>query len=830
VENAIGITRVRIEPYLIAPESKPETRLTVGQDITSDLTGIYSVNLADTGDQIWVAEYDLTRRFRTRGIKQADNTYRLDFNHRLRFPRGSGSRRSALDRRTVGTIQFEGDHSFSESTLNDKFKLRSGQRYDFFKAQKGLDKVRGLFDDQDLLEARVRLRRSESEGAVDLRVKIESGPVVTLQFKGDEVSSSTQDRVRQLWSQGVSDTQRRRESVREIRRSLFEKGFLTGQVDCRISIADGGKQVTFEVTKGSEISQTKLFFEGSEAFESGWLETQLKEADLLLALFLDPAEATNFLHGLYRRKGFLNARVQAPVIRFDEAASEARVTLSIEEGPVYKIGAIAFSGNRVFGDEELQEAVGVTTEDIYYPGLLGEMVVRLEDFYLSKGYNRSEITEMAQPAQDNRIDLVFQIEENIQDIVEEIEISGNDRVGAGFIQRQIGIEVGEVLDLEIISRARKRLYDIGAFSLVEIETVEIERAQDTKGTQRPMRLAVKVRETVPHRLDYGAFFDTDRGPGANVDYRNHNLLRNGRVLGLSGRYDGDRREFRGYFSQPARYWFPLRTYASTVVAREFRPSFEFSEFGFSIEQQAEIRDTLIGSYGFSFVRNRIRERDPDVELEDVPLNVGALNTSLAWDTRDSFLEPTGGHFLSSSFRFAPAQFGSDLPFIKYFGGYSRYFPLAKPSGDLFGGGRGRPRLIFATWVRVGLAKGFDQDTISPTERFFAGGGTTIRGFKQDTVGPLNDNGVAVGGNSLFIWNNEIRFPVFRFLDGVGFLDVGNVYATLSDFDPTDLRKAAGIGLRIRTPFVLIRFDYGFKLDRQPGESRGAFFFSIGQAF
>ncbi|MGW8179848.1 MAG: BamA/TamA family outer membrane protein, partial [bacterium] len=292
----------------------------------------------------------------------------------------------------------------------------------------------------------------------------------------------------------------------------------------------------------------------------------------------------------------------------------------------------------------------------------------------------------------------------------------------------------------------------------------------------PMRLMVKVRETVPHRINYGAFFDTDRGPGVTLDYRNHNLLRNGRVLGASGRFDGDPREVRGYFSQPARYWFPLRTYASTFLARELRPGFEFDEVGFSIEQQAELRDTLIGSYGFSFARNQIRAKDPDSDLADLPLNVGALNTSLAWDTRDSFLEPTGGHFLSSSFKFAPTQLGSDFPFVKYFGSYSRYFPLTKPSKLPFSSDSQESRLIFATWVRVGLAKGFDQNIISPTERFFAGGGTTIRGFKQDTVGPVNDEGLTMA-----------------LLMGRGF---GPAPAQPPEFKPADTQTSYAVGLAL----------------------------------
>ena len=113
---------------------------------------------------------------------------------------------------------------------------------------------------------------------------------------------------------------------------------------------------------------------------------------------------------------------------------------------------------------------------------------------------------------------------------------------------------------------------------------------------------------------------------------------------------------------------------------------------------------------------------------------------------------------------------------------------------------------------------------------FAGGGTTLRGFAQDRVGPVDFLGDPAGGNALFIINNEIRFPMISIFDGVGFLDVGNVYPTVSDFNPFDVRKSVGFGLRVRTGFMLLRFDYGLKLDRKPGESRGGFFFSIGQAY
>ena len=109
----------------------------------------------------------------------------------------------------------------------------------------------------------------------------------------------------------------------------------------------------------------------------------------------------------------------------------------------------------------------------------------------------------------------------------------------------------------------------------------------------------------------------------------------------------------------------------------------------------------------------------------------------------------------------------------------------------------------------------------------------MRGFEQDRLGPLitlpDGTTRPTGGEALFLFNNEIRFPIIGILHGVGFVDIGNVYPRISDFDFT-MRKSAGAGLRIKIKYVPLRFDYGFKLDRRPGERASTFFFSIGQAF
>ena len=92
------------------------------------------------------------------------------------------------------------------------------------------------------------------------------------------------------------------------------------------------------------------------------------------------------------------------------------------------------------------------------------------------------------------------------------------------------------------------------------------------------------------------------------------------------------------------------------------------------------------------------------------------------------------------------------------------------------------------------------------------------------------NNVPAGGNVSLVLNNELRMPIVRIIDGVVFLDVGNVYSDDKRLFVTDVRESAGVGIRLRTPWVLLRSDYGWVLDPRPGEKRSRFYFSIGQAF
>jgi outer membrane protein insertion porin family len=157
-----------------------------------------------------------------------------------------------------------------------------------------------------------------------------------------------------------------------------------------------------------------------------------------------------------------------------------------------------------------------------------------------------------------------------------------------------------------------------------------------------------------------------------------------------------------------------------------------------------------------------------------------------------------------------------LRFAKYFFQQNYYRSI----------GRG---VVFATSGRLGLAAGYGQDVIS-SEKFLAGGGNSVRGFTEDSLGPVDIFGDPAGGNALLVLNEEVRFPIAWRLRGVGFFDAGNVFAKPGDLTLGGLRAGLGVGLRVQTPFALLRLDLGTPLSARPGEARTRWFFSIGQSF
>lgn len=830
-EQILGLSTIRIDPSLIAPEVSPTARLTIGQDLSRRLSLIYSMDLADPGNQIWITEYDFSRRFFVRSIKQQDNSYRLEFRHDHRFGGAPFRPIDIRDERRIASVAFQGNMKFTSRELARRLGVDPDDRYDFFEIRNGLDRLEKQYVEAGFVESRIRLERSISGNRVDLVVHIIEGPHVDFVYEGWQVPQRVQEQVREQWRRGIFDTQRAEDSVALIEEALIRRRFLRPSVTYQIATPNAlVKRVLFEIRPGIQYRDVRIVFEGANGLKPDQLRKALDDADLDVEIYTRGDDVAEFLSGYYRENGFLQAAVKPPIYQLDATTRTGKVLIPIQEGSRFRLGTIDFDGNTALTAGELRARISAQQGEVFTPNLRESIYSEVEDAYRDLGYVDTEITYTVTQLEDPPVvNLLFQINERQQRVVQSIEIKGTEYTSVGLVRSQLGFDVGDVLLGETLSRARRNLYLTGAFRLVEVEVVDLPRANYLPPNQRPVALQVVVEEVQPYQIRYGGYYDTERGPGFIADFKTYNTIGGARTLGLRARYDSDLQEARLYFGQPYLLRFPLKLTGVAFAIREVMDPFITDRIGFSVEAETRFRDHYLLTAGYRIERDSTREREPDPLFPfDVTTRVAPLVATLTRETRNDILEPTRGSFLSQAVEFAPDWLGSELRFVRSFTQYFRYFPLQEPVKVPFSAIR-RPRLLYAVGVRAGLGSGLGGQELIPSERFFAGGGTTIRGFRQNRVGPMVA-GEPVGGEAVFILNNELRFPIWRVFDGVAFVDMGNVYERWQDFNPFDVRKSAGFGLRIRTPFFMLRFDYGFKLDRRPGESIGQFFFSIGQAF
>jgi outer membrane protein assembly factor BamA len=849
LQRATGLSEVRIEPTLIANETDPSARLTVGQDLTDELKLVYSTNLSDSNDQIWVAEYDVTRRFQTRAVRQGDETYRLDFNHDVRLGGQRAPRRIPRVRPTVMEVVATSATGEPMPEVAERFKVKAGDSYDFFAVRSGIERVESALIDQDYLQSRVRLERDVKDMTARLRLRVTRGPRVELQFVGAMPPEKVIREVRRQWHRGVFDKQRGEDGVEALREWLMSGNHLQARAEYSIEEnGSGQRRVVFRIDPGPRYSKVILAFDGASGIDPDLLDRIVDQQELERQLFTDPLVVTGLLQRYYREQGYLVAEIDEP--RYEFNGPQARVVLAVREGPRFTVRRISASGNHAYTTEALLAELPIMTGQPYLPASAERALDRIRELYWRLGYNdvRSD-HELVIDRAAGAVDVAFTISEGAQTFISDVVVAGNHSISEQLVRGQLELNRGTSLDLSALARSRRNLYDTGAFSVVEITPVRVDfetaaPASSTSGSsenetpaaeQETVRVDVSLREVQPIQLRYGASYDTEGGAGGILDVAYRNFLGGARVAGVRARYDRLLHEARLYINQPAVRVLPFKTTGSIYFIEDLNPptdltrAFSASRKGFSVQQETELRNRYVWSWGYRYEHAEVLEPTSTVPVRET-LTVSPVTTTFTRETRDEVLDAATGSFISHAFAYSPRFLGSTQPYIKYFGQYFHYLPLQAPKRKPLTNELLRPRLVYAAGVRFGLAHSFGDVTLVPrSERFFAGGSATLRGFAQNTVGPIVDL-VPVGGDAIIIINNELRAPLVSIVDGVAFVDIGNVFPRVKDFSFTDLRQSAGFGVRVRTPWFLLRGDYGIVLDPRPGERRGRFYFSIGQAF
>jgi outer membrane protein assembly factor BamA len=582
----------------------------------------------------------------------------------------------------------------------------------------------------------------------------------------------------------------------------------------------------------------------------------------------------------YQEKGFESARAEEPTVvplSASPTAAEVQVDIRVKvaEGPQTVLEAVTFAGSHAFTPQRLNEAIRSRPGGPFYGPLVVSDADSIRVLYLNAGYQDADVRPVESFKDGrSRVDVRFEIREGQRIYVDRILVVGNDRTSTKTIEGEILLKPGEPLSSEALVESQRRLSGLGLFRRVQV-------TPQARGVGDRRDVLITVLEAPATTIGYGggleggkrlrgavgangqAIESIDIAPHGSFEIGRRNLWGKNRSINLftraslrasdiqqnpdgttsGGGYGFHEYRVLGSYREPRAFGSQSDVVFTAFVEQAVRSSFDFNRR----EARAEIihrlspRISISGQYSIERTRlfnERIAPADQlDIDRIFAPgVTLSAFSSSVVRDTRDDQLNPTSGSLMLFNGEVAARAIGSEVGLAKTFGQAFWFHRLPGPRG-----------VVFATGGRLGLATGFPRPDrlgtgtvreVPASERFFAGGDTTVRGFALDRLGApntLDANGVPKGGNALLILNAEIRVPLGYRFDGVAFLDVGNVFATISDLSVLDLRSGAGFGVRYRSPIGPIRLDIGFKLDRHrfpdgTRESPYQWYIGIGQAF
>jgi outer membrane protein assembly complex protein YaeT len=774
----------------------------------------------------------------------------------------------------VGAITLLGSPLDAQRAVLSRLGLAEGAPYEPAALRRKLDdyvasmRHRGYYEAVATEQPKVSADQTE----VTVTVQVTPGPLVTVKFDGDQLPKAKLADLVPIEREGSVDPDLIEDSSARIRDYLRQQGYWKADVTSSQQEQAGKLTIVFNVSRGLlyRVAEGGIEVTGAKAMSPADMKPLLKMSpgEPFVASRLDAIVGA--IRAEYQARGY--AQVKAESALNETAPGVVRPAIVVTEGPRTTIGEVTVAGNTAVPTAELLSLIKSG------PGTsFSEARVRLDrdalvEDYLNHGYASAQVNvEMPVSPDGTRANLRFTIQEGPQSIVDHVLIVGNTKTDPAVIERELLLKPGKPLGLGDINESRRRLSALGLFRRVQISEL-------AHGPANARDVVVTVEEAQQTTIGYGGGAQIDRrlrptGPGGeaqeqfefaprgffevgrrNVGGRNRSVNLYTRVSLRPNDSTTDPNTFGfseyrvvGTYRSPQ----ALGSYgdftATAAVEQGVRTSFKFARKGLNAELLHRVSDYVrtSGRYSFgttrTFEENLKPEEQATIDRVFPKVRLSAFSGSIARDSRDDLLEPEHGTFLSFDGTVNARALGSQVGFVK-----------GVVEGFLYRN-LGRPHLVFATGARLGLANAFARVTtavdengnpvtevvrdLPASERFFAGGDTTIRGYALDSVGAPNtisSQGFPIGGSALVILNAELRAPVWRDLGAAFFVDGGNVFARAGDLDLTSLRGSAGFGLRYRSPVGPVRLDLGFKLDRRTFngrlEPRTALHFSIGEAF
>jgi outer membrane protein assembly complex protein YaeT len=701
---------------------------------------------------------------------------------------------------------------------------------------------------------------------VPLALSVSAGLRIRVELSGAHISQGQRRKLLPFYAEGAVDEDLLQEGRRNIRDYLQKQGYFNADVEVTSQAEKGrdGREeqaIVYEVSRGGRFRVVRIGFKGNKYFSDDLLARRLQ---IQTASFQSSGrfsqqllrEDIDSIRALYLSNGFRDVQVTSTVDdNYLGKRNHLFITFLAVEGPQTRIAGLNIDGNHAIATDTLLNVTGSTPGQPYSEAGIASDRNNILALYYNEGFPEARFEEEVTPAAaPNLMHVTYHITEGARIEVSKVLLTGYQFTRPGIIARQVAIKPGAPLREGDVVDTQRRLYNLGVFNRVQIAP------QNPNGADPLKVVVVDAEEGRRYTIGYGFGFEVQTLAGGSTnpngttigasprgifEIARSNMF--GRAQTLSFRARASTLQYRAALTYTADNLLAKKNLSLQLTGFADKTqdvnTFTSTRFEGSVQVVQKTSPSSSLLYRYFYRRVEVSQIAQTIQTEEIPLLsqptlVSGLGATYARDRRDNPSDARHGNFNTVDVSIASTNLGSGADFFRGSFQNSTFTSFGR-------------EFVFARSLRFGVEQPYGNTTsgipttctttAAPTteiiplpERFFAGGGTSLRGFGLNQAGPRDPcTGFPIGGLAMLELNQELHFPT-RFsiagsrLGGTIFYDGGNVYRDINHItlaskpsSITDINyfsHTVGIGLRYPTPVGPVSLDFGYQLN--PAQYQG----------
>jgi outer membrane protein insertion porin family len=703
--------------------------------------------------------------------------------------------------------------------------------------QKDLQNLTAFYRSRGYLDVGVDYKIAplpEQPYQADLEITVSEGAHYRFEWEGNEAfSAATMKNDLVFWNDGKINDIGIKRSIRKIKARYRKAGYLEPQITIR-EIQNPSEETAIEKVFGITINEgprtriDRIRIAGNHALPATEIEKQILsqpggifKSGALVQETLD--EDIQAIAGLYFSKGYRTS-VIAPDVSLSPDRTQADIQINIHEGMQTIVSEIMITGLHVISQQAAFDAFSLKNGSPFFEDALEKDKNKLTELISETGRPHVQVqTQVTFTDNPSQAKIEYRIDEGPYVMMGDVIVSGNFTTRERILKNEMEIKAGDPFSLKKLLQSQKNIRNMEIIRSVQFQSCGLKEKADR------VNLVVAIEEAKPYILDAGIGYETEKGAFAHTRLEDRNLL--GENIKAWAEAEISQIGYKGETGLTEPRLMESRISADALVyaedRSEFNQNFGVQILGSSLAFSRKWENKISAGVAFNAEQRQLYG-DTDLFYQSnqsayltangfAPRSLMMITPKLQYDTRDSFIRPSKGIFAAGSVDVSRG-IDSDLDHFLRYRLDARYYktPLN--------------RVTVACYARWGYIEPMNSERILANDQlFFLGGSANVRGFDENML-RFDTNNNPVGGLSSVSGTIEARIDLGNQIELCLFTDSGNLSQYQVSNISSGFRTSAGIGLRYLTPIGPIGLVYGFKLDREPGESPGRFHISIGYTF